>query len=332
MPGATLHGPWHAVDSVDYTVNLRRFNLDSILVEAARAAGADVREGLVVDGLLRTGDQVAGITGYQRRTRNRFEQRASLVVGADGQRSILAKLVQAESYNAVPSLSVTYYSYFSDFPRDPDTDEMHTCPPREYLFSPTDDGLTVVNLVLSNEIAREFGRDAKENFYRAFDLEPMLGERLRAARLVDHIRGVREQPNFYRRSNGPGWALVGDAAYTKDPIRAQGITDAFLDAETLAAAIDDGFSGRRPMNSALGEAEKARRDRTAFPYDLCLRSARFEFPPGMRELLKAAEQNPTAIAEMRGLISGSVRPEVFFDPQHLEQLMGAGAVAVGLGR
>jgi hypothetical protein len=34
-------------------------------------------------------------------------------------------------------------------------------------------------------------------------------------------------PNFFRRPCAPGWFLVGDAGYHKDPYMALGISDAF---------------------------------------------------------------------------------------------------------
>ena len=133
------------------------------------------------------------------------------------------------------------------------------------------------------------------------------------------------QPNFYRTSHGPGWALVGDAAYTKDPVRAQGISDAFIDAEGLAAALHDGFSGRREMTAALRDYERARRERTAVPYDLCLRAARFVVPSPacMRRLLSVVEGKPEAIAEMRGMVYGAIHPDVFYTREHLALLLGA---------
>jgi len=45
------------------------------------------------------------------------------------------------------------------------------------------------------------------------------------------------RPGFFRRAYGPGWALVGDAGYFKDPITSHGLTDALRDAELLARAI-----------------------------------------------------------------------------------------------
>ncbi|MFO1026115.1 MAG: hypothetical protein U1E70_13070 [Acetobacteraceae bacterium] len=45
---------------------------------------------------------------------------------------------------------------------------------------------------------------------------------------------------FLRQASGPGWALVGDAGYFRDPITAHGITDALRDAELLARAVVTG--------------------------------------------------------------------------------------------
>jgi 2-polyprenyl-6-methoxyphenol hydroxylase-like FAD-dependent oxidoreductase len=315
-PGGTLRGPFHRVDDVDYTVSLRRFKLDVLLVEAAIEEGVTLFEGSVVEGLLRDGqDRVIGVTARDRRTGRRIEARASVVVGADGRHSTVARLVGAGSRDAVPPLTANYHQYVEDFPGDRDTDEIHTYPSREYLFSPCDDGLTLVNLVIPTAHLDEFRRDVPGNFSRAFDLQRDLGERLRAARPLGRIRGTSDVPNFYRSSCGPGWALAGDAAYCKDPIRAQGMTDAFLDAEGLAGAIARGLSGERDPIEALREHEDARRRRTTYTYRLCLRAARFELAPVEQEraLIEQVSGDPSAIAAMRGLICGSMDPQCMLE-------------------
>jgi flavin-dependent dehydrogenase len=325
QPGGTLRGPWHRVGVVDYTANLRRFKLDAILVDAARNARAEVREGVIVDNLLYGSDgRVTGVRAHLRNRATRFEEHARLVIGADGHGSTVARLVGSKMYTETPSLTATYYLYVADFPGDRNQNEIYTSPPREYLFSPTDEGLTVVNLVLSKELLPKFRESVTENFYKSFDLHPELGDRLRAARAVSRIRGVLHQPNFQRQSYGPGWALVGDAAYCRDPIRAQGMTDAFLDADGLAAALHDGLSGGKCMSGVLREHEQARLRRTAVPYDLCLRAARFEIPSPeqTRDLVSRIGDNPKAIAEMRGLFTGSMDPQVFYDPSHMTELIG----------
>jgi flavin-dependent dehydrogenase len=60
---------------------------------------------------------------------------------------------------------------------------------------------------------------------------------------------------FFRHAAGPGWALVGDAALTKDPLLGHGITDSFLSAELLAQAIQKGADG--DMDAALAEYDEA---------------------------------------------------------------------------
>ena len=102
----------------------------------------------------------------------------------------------------------------------------------------------------------EVRADIERHFLAALDLAPDLAERVRAGRRAERFRGTADLPNFFRRPYGPGWALVGDAGYHKDPITAQGITDAFRDAELLAEAIDDGFAGRRPLAEALADYER----------------------------------------------------------------------------
>jgi flavin-dependent dehydrogenase len=67
-------------------------------------------------------------------------------------------------------------------------------------------------------------------------------------------------PGYARRSWGPGWALVGDAGYFKDPITTHGITDALRDAELLADALVEVLAGVTPGAVALARYQ-ATRDR-----------------------------------------------------------------------
>jgi flavin-dependent dehydrogenase len=72
------------------------------------------------------------------------------------------------------------------------------------------------------------------------------------------MHGWSGAPGFVRRSWGPGWALVGDAGYFKDPITAHGMTDAMRDAELLADAILQATAGLRPEEQALSAYQRQR--------------------------------------------------------------------------
>jgi 2-polyprenyl-6-methoxyphenol hydroxylase-like FAD-dependent oxidoreductase len=90
-----------------------------------------------------------------------------------------------------------------------------------------------------------------------FDLVPEFAERVRGARRAAPFAGAAVT-NFFRKPYGPGWALVGDAGYNKDPITAQGINDAFRDAELLATASDEALTGRRSFADAMGDYQRTR--------------------------------------------------------------------------
>jgi 2-polyprenyl-6-methoxyphenol hydroxylase-like FAD-dependent oxidoreductase len=53
------------------------------------------------------------------------------------------------------------------------------------------------------------------------------------------FRGAGDVRGFFRSPYDPGWGLVGDAGHHKHPITAMGMTDAFVDAERIARALDD---------------------------------------------------------------------------------------------
>jgi 2-polyprenyl-6-methoxyphenol hydroxylase-like FAD-dependent oxidoreductase len=64
--------------------------------------------------------------------------------------------------------------------------------------------------------------------------------------------------NWFRTPYGPGWALVGDAGYNRDFITAQGMQDAFRDAERCASALDEAFTGVRSFDAAMAAYQAAR--------------------------------------------------------------------------
>ena len=86
------------------------------------------------------------------------------------------------------------------------------------------------------------------------------------------LHGFPGHPGYLRRPWGHGWALVGDAAYFKDPITAHGISDALRDAELLARAVARGGDG-----AALAEYEATRDDLSVRLFELTDRIASVEW-------------------------------------------------------
>ncbi|MGH3650171.1 MAG: NAD(P)/FAD-dependent oxidoreductase [Acidimicrobiia bacterium] len=90
----------------------------------------------------------------------------------------------------------------------------------------------------SCEHVAQFGTIPRAFFEQARAGHPSIGEAVLTGERVSHFQGTKGLSGFLRSAWGPGWALVGDAGYTKDPISAHGISDALRDAELCARAID----------------------------------------------------------------------------------------------
>jgi flavin-dependent dehydrogenase len=245
----------------------RRTVLDKILVDAAVEAGTELREGFAVRELLWDGDAVAGIKGSAVGSDALIEERAKIVIGADGMRSIVARDVKAAEYNTKPSLGFGYYAYWSNAPGGA---EIHFMEDGGILCFPTNDDMACVAVGGPTELFPAFRKDVEANYMKVVERVPAVAERLSNAKREERFVGTNDQPNFFRKPYGPGWALVGDAGYHRDFITGLGISDAFRDAEYLTDAIDEGLSGKRPLDEALGDYEQ-RRNKIAEPlYELTI--------------------------------------------------------------
>ena len=131
---------------------------------------------------------------------------------------------------------------------------------------------------------------------------------------------------FFRKPYGPGWALVGDAGYHKDPITAQGISDAFRDAEELAAGLDDALSGRRGFDDAMAEHQQARDARALPMFELTCDLARLEPPPPeLERLLGAVQTSQEAMDGFVSVIAGTVPVPEFLGPENTERILAGAA-------
>ena len=327
MGDFALTGDLPAAGGVDAIYAPRRKYLDHILVKAAVAAGATLWEGFSVQGLLWDGDRVSGIRG-KTAAGTTVTATAPIVIGADGQHSFVAKTVQAPTYNERPVLTWAYYSYWSgtginhiEFYRHDDV---------AMLCFPTNDDLAGIAAFGPIEGFHGFRGDIEGNFYQTGAQFPIIAEYLSKGERADRWLGSGDLPNFFRKPYGPGWALVGDAGYHRDPVTGTGISEAFRDAELLTEAIDAGFSGRERMGAALAGYE-AQRNAMAFPsYEATLMAATFGPLPGELLALRAALRgNPEDTSKFLGVMAGATSPMEFYAPENLGRIMSAAmAVAV----
>ncbi|WP_436497568.1 NAD(P)/FAD-dependent oxidoreductase [Actinokineospora sp. HUAS TT18] len=221
--------PIKSAHGVDALYAPRRTVLDPVIADAAAAAGATVRYGVTAKALRRDDHgRVVGIVGHDQR--GPIEVQARFTIGADGMGSRVAHWAGAVPEHLGTAVGTATYGYW-------DTESSGY----QWFFRhgtaagaiPTNDGQTCVFVATTqSRFRRELVHDPATGFRRL--LPPELADRLPGTPPLRRFPGRRAH---LRQASGPGWALVGDAGYFKDPITAHGLTDALRDAELLAHAI-----------------------------------------------------------------------------------------------
>ena len=268
-PDSSVSVPIAPTDGIEGLYAPRRTVLDRILVDSARAAGATVEFGVIVETLQR--DSSGRVRGIVARTDEgtMIAPRSGIVIGADGIRSVVAQAAGAETTREATVDAAVYYGYFENVAAS--GYEWGYAPGLAAGFIPTNDGAVCV--FVGGPTAR-FRRDVQPDPVRGFhrilgEVSPGMLTRVAASRQIGRLRGFAGVRGYYRKPWGRGWALVGDAGYFRDPITTHGISDAFRDAELLTRAIDG--------SSSFAEYEWIRDEVTREVFELTGRIASYDW-------------------------------------------------------
>jgi flavin-dependent dehydrogenase len=319
----SLTGSPPSLDGVATGYAPRRTVLDKILVEAAVESGAELREKFTINEVCFENDRAVGIRG---RTANgaSVTEKARFVIGADGRNSLVARKTGAPINLEKPILNCAFYTYWSGVPVD--GSELY---PRDRCFIaafPTNDDLVCTFVEWPKDKFKRVRTDVEGHFMKALERIPRLAERIRGGRSTKRFIGIANLPNYFRKPHGPGWALVGDAGYHRDPCGAYGISDAFRDVERLTEAVDKGFSGSQPLEEALADYERQRNVSLLPVFELNHQFATLEPPsPEMQALFGALRNNQPDTDRFIGAIVGTVPVPEFFAPANVQRILGAAA-------
>ena len=326
-PGpVVLRGRFPEFEGASAVYSPRRTLLDKLMVDAARAAGAEVRERFAFDSLVFDGDRVTGIRGRSRGGAAVTES-ARLVVGADGRHSAVAKAVQAPAYHVKPPLSTAYYTYWSGVELAGGEIYSRECVKRMVGAWPTNDGLVMTYVAAPATEFQAFRADPEGSILAALDRCGDLGERVRAGQRAERVFGTADTRNRFHQPFGAGWALVGDAGLVMDPVTGAGIADALRDAELLSDAVSAGLDGGPPLDEALAGYQAAR-DAAALPmYEMTTDLASFAPPrPEQEMLVRALEGNQPEIDRFLSVLTGSLPAPEYFTARRMLRLIGVRGV------
>jgi 2-polyprenyl-6-methoxyphenol hydroxylase-like FAD-dependent oxidoreductase len=255
---------------------------------------------------------VIGIRGHSQSGATSTEH-AKVVVGADGRFSLVAQTVGTQQYNEKPPPLCGCYSYWSNLPVD-GRFEVYIRPGRGWAAAPTHDDLT---LVVAGWPFAEFEAnkaDVEGKHLKMFESAPEFSERIRGAKRMARFAGT-SVPNYF-----------GNAGYNKDFITAQGITDAFRDAELCATALHEWLSGARPFDVAMGEYQSKRYEHVLPMFEFTTQLATLEPPPpDLQQVLGAVHGNQEAMDGFARVNAGVTSPAEFFSEDNIGRIFAAAA-------
>jgi 2-polyprenyl-6-methoxyphenol hydroxylase-like FAD-dependent oxidoreductase len=301
-----------------------RSSLDKMLQEEAAKVGVEIRRGFEVTEIVKSGNRVTGIRG-RNADGTAIEEMSKVVIGADGRDSVVAAAVKAAFTDEREPACACFYGLWSGL--NLSEGDFTIREGAAYELVPAEKGLTRVGVYWSESAYPGSKSDPEATYHSILKADARVAGVLAGGKLEGKVAGVAEPKAFMRQAQGPGWALVGDASYYENPITAQGIINAFRDAELLAVALDEAFSGRRPLHAALGDYEVSRTELAGPMYEATDRRSRLKTPsPEVMQMIAALPGHQEDIDQCFGVDAGSVNINDFLDPDNLQRIIKGGQV------
>ena len=242
----------------DTGLALRRTILDSILLDHARGAGARVREGTRVVDVHTDAGRAAGVIVADA-DGGRATIRSSLVVGADGLRSVVSRRLGLARRSRWPS-RIALVGHYQGVAGVGEVGEMHVDAQGYLGIAPVGGGVVNVAIVVPVSRAKDIAGARSEFLEEWIDDRPHLRERFAGARPVSPVRATGPFASAVRRAWAPGAAVVGDAADFFDPFTGEGIYAALRGGEMLSGFLLEALSADpRSSDASLAAYDRARR-------------------------------------------------------------------------
>lgn len=245
--GGIIHGEFAAQHGFsgfrDRGLALRRRHLDPILQQAARNAGASIRDGVALDSLIMVGDTVSGVRVHVDGTTR--EIRAPLVIGADGLRSIVARRLGLAARLPWPR-RVAFVAHYRGVSEIGAHGEMHVEKDGYVGLADVGHGETNVAIVVPKALAKDAAGDSAGFMTRWLARHSQLAPRFASATCTGPVLVTGPFASHARRGFAAGAALVGDAADFFDPFTGEGIYAALRGGELLGDFARDAIVARSP--------------------------------------------------------------------------------------
>ena len=241
------------------TWQVRRSDFDRMLLDNARAKGADVRQGTVVRELLTDeGGRTVGVRADVAGGSETF--RADAVIDASGRDTFLASKLGWKRRD--PDLTkIAVFTYYRGAKRDPGLDEGATTvayiPEKGWFwYIPLPDAIVSVGVVAEADYLYRDTRDPEAIFAREAADCIWIEDHLRSGVRVEPVRVTGEFSYRAESIGGDGFCLAGDAFSFLDPVFSTGVFMALKSGEMAADAVHRGLDAGAITAATFADYER----------------------------------------------------------------------------
>jgi flavin-dependent dehydrogenase len=308
---------WHK--DMNYSFQVRRSELDHLLLKHAAAKGAEVFEGCRVTDLdfLPGGSAVATAAADDGSIR---QWRARFVVDASGRDTFLANRLKLKQRNRRHD-TASVYGHFTNAERLSGRAEGNISifwfDKGWFWFIPLSDGTTSVGAVCPAAVLKNRDGDVTGFFRQLIEMCPALTERLRDATLTGPATATGNYSYDSDRMSGDGYIMVGDANMFIDPVFSTGVylamRSAFFSADAVVACLDHPEQAASALKKFEREVASGRDRFTWFIYRIT--------SPAIRKLFMAPSNIFRLEEAVLSLLAGDIGPE---SPVHKRLLLFKG--------
>ena len=310
-------GSFTPVDGFDRMIAPRRVALDRVIAEAALEAGAEGRFGQRVSGLIGGGVEGDPVRGVRLESGETIE--ADWTVGADGRASTVAGKLGLDRTRPLAADMSMLLAYWRGLP-ETDLLSLDVEERRGVSRFPGEDGVQLLIVSGPPELTRG-GPAARERAYHSALREFPTTLDPAAIDAAERITEVRSAPEtmlrgYFRRPNGAGWALIGDACHFKHPSTAQGISDAI----EHAIHVSDALMGE---NGNMDGYERWRDERAAGHYEFSFQFGTLPSPALSGPIFGGIASEPATAQDLRDAMTRRVHPGRVLSPENMQRWLAA---------
>ncbi|MCZ2344492.1 MAG: tryptophan 7-halogenase [Bacteroidales bacterium] len=260
-PQGKLSEPFYFIDHKPHassqTWQVRRSELDQMLLDNAREKGANIHEQtrvleVIFEGKRAVGVRIQGPDGKQQ------EVRAKVVVDASGQSAVLQDRLNLREWD--PELKkAALWTYWKGAQRDTGRDEGTTLVIQTegkrawFWYIPLHDDIVSIGVVGGFDylFQNRASKDLETIYFEEVAKSPGLQPRIANATRCDIFRAQKEYSYKARQVAGEGWVLVGDAFGFLDPLYSSGVLLALKSGILASESIAEALAANDPSEARL---------------------------------------------------------------------------------